>query len=275
MKADRVLIAFVPVLHKGYLELFKKYPHVYILGEDIIAQYTSLTRDLRVVDPTLIKTMIESLGLSKEVRILNASDLSKIEATEIVMPDEDVSRDLAAKYFTNIKVTYESVFLRWDKIITLKELEVPADRVISEKEFDKEMITKALAEAKKSADWWRQIGAVVVKNDKVILSSFNKVLPNDFSIATFGDLRSNFDAGQHIDLVYTIHAEARTVATAAREGYSLEGASIYVTTFPCPPCAKLIREAGIKKLYYKKGYSLIDAEKLLKDAGVEIILVKD
>ena len=271
----KALVVFVPVLHEGYLKLFKKHPvSLYILGPDIVAGYTSLTRDLRLMDPQLVKKAIEALGIVPEVEVLTLEGLKGFSADEIVMPDEDVSRDLAVKYFAGKKVRFESVFLRWDKQITTRESIVPPDRVISQDAFDREMLGVAAKMAERSADWWRQIGTVIVQNGKAIISSYNKILPNDLVFATFGDLRSNFDAGEHIDLVATIHGEARAIAHAAREGVSLKGASIYVTTFPCPPCAKLILESGIKKVYYEKGYSLIDAEKLLRDGGVEIILVK-
>jgi len=55
---------------------------------------------------------------------------------------------------------------------------------------------------------------------------------------------------------------------------ALEDAYLYVTTFPCPVCAKSIAEAGIQKLYYSQGYSLLDAEDVLRAYGVKIVLVK-
>ena len=69
-------------------------------------------------------------------------------------------------------------------------------------------------------------------------------------------------------------AEAQLVAAAAKQGISLEGASMYVTTFPCPPCAKLVAYSGIKKLYYADGYGVLDGERVLKSQGVEIVFVK-
>ena len=63
----------------------------------------------------------------------------------------------------------------------------------------------------------------------------------------FGDPRSNFDAGKNIELSKFIHAEASLIAQAAKQGAKLEGASIYVTTFPCPVCARLVATAGLRK----------------------------
>ena len=69
-------------------------------------------------------------------------------------------------------------------------------------------------------------------------------------------------------------AEAGMIAEAAKKGVSLEGTEMYVTDFPCPVCAKQIAYSGVKKLYYTKGYSVLDGERILKDNGVRIIQVK-
>jgi len=89
-----------------------------------------------------------------------------------------------------------------------------------------------------------------------------------------GDPRSNFDYGEQPEIYLSIHAEADIIAQVANRGISLQGSGIFVTTFPCPNCARLLVRAGIKKLFYTQGYSKLDAEEILKSAGVEIILVK-
>ena len=90
-----------------------------------------------------------------------------------------------------------------------------------------------------------------------------------------GDPRSNFDAGEHPEIYTSIHGEASVVAQAARDGVSLKGAEIYVTTFPCANCARLIAEVGIKKVYYRDGYSMLDAEDIFKAANIEVVLVQE
>ena len=169
---------------------------------------------------------------------------------------------------------FDKLFLRWDKPITLRENIVDPNRIISQKEFDKQMIKLAFEAADKSSDWWRQVGAVATRKGKVLFVRYNKHLPSPHTLYENGDPRNNFDAGEHLDLYTSIHAEAGVIAEAARKGVSLDGAEMYVTTFPCPVCAKSIVEAGIKKVYYSKGYSLVDAEKLFNQYGVEIILVQ-
>ena len=65
-------------------------------------------------------------------------------------------------------------------------------------------------------------------------------------------------------------AGTRHVADAARAGTSTAGAVMYVTDFPCPPCAKLIAGAGVKKLYFRSGYAVLDGREVLEAAGVEL-----
>jgi dCMP deaminase len=67
------------------------------------------------------------------------------------------------------------------------------------------------------------------------------------------------------------HAEARLIAAAAREGVATDGAVMYVTDFPCPPCAKLIAGAGIRRLYFRSGYAVLDGEDVLREASVEVV----
>ena len=75
----------------------------------------------------------------------------------------------------------------------------------------------------------------------------------------------------HLELSLATHAEARLIADAARGGRATQGASMYVTDFPCPPCAKLIAGAGIATLYFRKGYAVLDGEDVLRAAGVDLV----
>lgn len=270
------LICFVPALHAGYIRLFKKYPDtLYLLDSDFVTDFHRLERDLRQIDVEDMKKAIDALGIFKQVRVLHHMDIpnAKFEG-EIVMPDEDITRELKDKYFENLSVKFDSIFLRWEKQISTTETIVPPDRTVSIDQFDNEMIRIATDAAAKSSDWWRQVGAALVKDGKLILAGYNRHMPSDMSMDTYGDPRSSFDAGIRIDLSTAIHGEASVIARAAKEGIKLDGASIYVTTFPCPACAKLICDAGIKKVFYAKGYSMLDAETILKSANIEIVLVK-
>jgi len=271
-----MLIAFVPVIHQGYVDLFKKYPgELGILGSDVIAKYTSIARDLRAMNPGAMKKVIESMRHFDRVRIITAFDLTDLAKSNapIVMPDDEVAQKIIAEYgFQN--VTLESIFLRWGFMPTTRENVVAPHRIISRGAFEKEMMGVAMNEAQKSADWWRQVGTVIVQDGEIIAHGHNHHLPTDYHLSLFGDPRTNFNAGERIDLSTAIHSEASVIASCARRGISLDGASAFVTTFPCPNCARLLAESGVKTVYYSKGYSLLDAEAVLNGFNVNIVLVQ-
>lgn len=279
--SKKIIIAYVPVLHDGYRQFFEKHKDVdlYVLGNDLISEFTHLAKEIRQLDPKFVKKGIESWNIFENVYVLDKKALEEIVAIEeksvIIMPKEDVMLQLWQQYFPKHEVFLDPIFLRWDKHNTVTENVVNPDVKISSEEFDKRMIALADEEAEKSSDWWRRIGSVVIKDGKIILKTHNHHLPSDHTPYANGDPRNNFHKGVHLELGTSIHGEASAIAEAAKKGISLEGAEIYVTTFPCPPCAKLIACSGIKKIYYRVGYKVLDGEDILKQSGVEIIRVAE
>lgn len=273
------VVAYVPVLHSGYQKMFNRYGGtLYLIGPDFVSDsFPRLIRDLRQLPVEDMKNAITGLGVFDAVEILTKENIKTLDAkgNTIILPDEDVSHGIAEEYFTESTVEYENVFLRWDKPITLREQEIAPDRVVSTELAHQTFMKDATEESKKSGDWWRQIGSVVVRDNKVLFRSYNKHLPSEDVVYATGNPRDNFDAGEHPEIYLTVHSEASAITQAARSGVSLEGADIYVTTFPCANCARLLVEAGIKTVYYRDGYSMLDAEDVLKEAGVSIVLVQD
>jgi len=272
------VVAYIPALHKGYIDFFKKYSgDLFILGRDLVLEQPRMDRDIRAMDPEDVATVVKALNIFNSVKVLTKDTLSLLEGKKnIVMPDEDVSRIFVETYLKEKEITYIPVFLRWDKHTALKTNNpTNPDRKISTDDFDKEMMGKAYELTKKSSDWWRNIGALVTKNGEIVLTGYNHPLPNDQIHNILGDPRSNFDYGVSFELSKFLHAEAAIIAEAAKKGISLEGTTLYVTTFPCPVCAKSVATAGIKKVYYQEGYSLLDAEDILKSFNVEIVQVQN
>ncbi len=275
---NKIIVAYVPVIHAGYLEFFGKYPDVEMLvvfGPYILEDFDHLVRkDIRAVDQVDIVRMVDGLRIFRSVHVLDSFFMEHIlqKKPEIVMPDEDESHQVAKKYFSGLSVTFDSVFLRWDKSRSVKEMPVVSE-VTTSREFDQKFAQQAFIESQKSSDWWRQVGAVVVKDGQVVLSGYNQHVPSPQTPYVFGDPRGLFSKGVRIDLTTGEHAEASVIAEAARHGISLLGASLYVTTFPCPPCARLIAHAGIKECYFREGYAVLDGENVLERAGVKIIRV--
>lgn len=273
----KIIIAYVPVIHSGYLSFFSRHrdvDEIAIFGPSIINQFDHLSRkDIRAVAPEDIRHMIESLNVFRRVYVLDMYMISHIinEKPEIVMPDEDESRELASKHFGELAVVYDTSFLRWDKSRSLKEVPVTSE-IITHDALHQKRIGDALMQAKKSSDWWRQVGAVLVQGDTT-LYGYNKHIPSDLSPYVLGDPRGLFNKGVSIELTTAEHAEAYVIAEAARRGISLLGAQLYVTTFPCPMCARLIAHAGISECYFSGGYGVLDGEEILRRAGVTLYRV--
>jgi len=277
--STQAVVAYVPVLHGGYLNFFKKHGgSLYLVGPSFVSEeFPRLIRDLRQMPVEEMVTAVQGLGIFEKVKVLSEENVGALNTNEvcIAMPDEDVSHELAKKHFTECEVAYENVFLRWDRPITLRELEVSPNRVMSTEEFDRETMKEASLEAQKSSDWWRQIGALALVDGKVVLKGHNRYMPTDYNLFAAGNPRDNFDAGEHPEIYTSIHGEASIVAQAARKGVSLKGAHVYVTTFPCANCARFLAEAGVAKVFYRDGYSMLDAEDILQAANIEIVLVQD
>jgi dCMP deaminase len=138
---------------------------------------------------------------------------------------------------------------------------------------DKDLLRAALGEAGRSSDWWRQVGAVAVRDGVVLDVTHNEHRPTEYSPYVNGDPRNDFRRGVHLELSTAIHAEALLVARAARQGRSLHGADLYVSTFPCPGCARLIAEAGFRRCLFAGPYAVLDGEQVLRAAGVVLVWV--
>lgn len=279
---DTTLIAYVPVPHAGYLKFFRAYVGsvLHVLGAEFIGEFPSLIRHLPGVMPEESKSMIESLGIFSAVHVLTPAMLDDVRQSSIVMPDEDVSRAFAAKYLgCNASVTFDGNWrLRWDWGATQMKRRPEGERLISTDAFDREVMSLARDIAQKSPDWWRQIGAVLITQHGIlnpdVVGAFNRHIPNEQSVYCYGDPRSNFDPGQGIEFSSALHAEAGIMAEAARRGICTKDACLWVTTFPCPPCAYLCAFSGIKRLYYRDGYALVAGAEVLQAKGVEIIRVE-
>ncbi len=272
---SQTLIAYIPVIHQGYLLWLSEHPEseVLVLGKTITQQFRPLQKDIRALDPSDIVTSLLALKVVKTARVVELADLAEINqslAEPIIMPNEVVSQAVAQQYLPTHQIQFESVFLRWDGEKAVVPQIVTADQQLDKAGTQQFFLQLARTEAEKSADWWRQVGVAVIKDGEVILTAYNHHLPSEQQAYINGDPRADFHKGDHIELSTAIHAEAAAIAEAARQGLSLAGATIYVTTFPCPNCAKLIAQSGMKEVVFADGYSMLDGEQVLKTAGVTI-----
>lgn len=111
----------------------------------------------------------------------------------------------------------------------------------------------------------RQVGALVVK-DKMIISDGYNGTPSGFDNVC--------EDNEGVTYPYVLHAEANAITKLARSNNNSDGSTLYVTASPCIECAKLIIQAGIKRVVYAEKYRLEDGIDLLRKAGTEVIYME-
>lgn len=127
--------------------------------------------------------------------------------------------------------------------------------------FDERYLRMAQIWAENSYCKRRQVGAIVVK-DKMIISDGYNGTPSGFDNICEDD--------NNVTFPYVLHAEANAITKLARSHNNSEGSTLYVTSSPCIECAKLIIQAGIKRVVYGEKYRLDEGINLLKKAGIEV-----
>lgn len=128
-------------------------------------------------------------------------------------------------------------------------------------ELDKRYLRMAKIWSENSYCKRRQVGALIVKNKMIISDGYNGT-PSGFENVC--------EDKNNVTYPYVLHAEANAITKIARSNNNSEGATLYVTDSPCIECAKLIIQAGIKRVVYSRQYRLDDGIQLLKKAGIEV-----
>ncbi len=118
----------------------------------------------------------------------------------------------------------------------------------------------------------RQVGAVIVKDKRVLATGYNGAPQGMAHCLDTGCLREEMKipSGERHELCRAIHAEQNAIIQAATSGTSIFGATLYCTTFPCVLCAKMLINSGIEAIYYQGGYPDNLSEQMLSEAGVRV-----
>ncbi len=277
------ILVYLPVIHQGYLQLFEKYPNadIFITNTSLIelldSEFDYLRKEIRSITPQQAEISLEALLPSRKISLIGANDLSLLDSKdqEIILPNEDIFIWLAHQYLSNSSVHFDETFLRWNRNNTTKKQNISEQNKISKKVFSKKLLTEVTNKQNLSSDWWRQVTAIIFDESfSILASSNNQHLPSPYTPYIDSDPRNAAHKGESIEISTAIHAEAAVIAEAAKNGTALKNKNIYVSTFPCPVCAKSIAASGISTLYFNEGYAMVDGEKVLTDAGVKIIQVK-
>jgi dCMP deaminase len=132
-------------------------------------------------------------------------------------------------------------------------------------------ITRLVAE--RSTCLRRKVGAIIVKDKRIISTGYNGAPRNLSHCLEVGCLREQMDipSGERHEMCRGAHAEQNAIIQAASSGVSMEGAAMYCTTAPCSTCAKMIINAGIAQLVLGDKYPDRLGEELIREAGVKTV----
>ena len=140
-------------------------------------------------------------------------------------------------------------------------------------EWDDYFLELAHVISKRSTCLRRKVGAIVVKNRHILSTGYNGSPKNIRHCEETGCLREQLKvpSGQRHELCRGLHAEQNAIIQAAVYGVSVDGAVLYCTNQPCSICAKMIINAGIKRIVLSDGYPDRAAEDLFKEAKIETV----
>ncbi len=117
----------------------------------------------------------------------------------------------------------------------------------------------------------RKIGAVIVKNKRIMTTGYNGAPAGVKTCVERGEClrrKLNIPSGTRHELCYAVHAEQNAIIQAAKLGVSIDGATLYCTHQPCVMCAKMIVNSGIVRVVYHEGYPDEFSREILSEGGV-------
>jgi dCMP deaminase len=120
----------------------------------------------------------------------------------------------------------------------------------------------------------RKVGALIVRNNQILCTGYNGPPaghPHPEELGGCERDKLGIPPGQRLELCYCLHAEQNALLQAARHGTSVEGADMYVTVYPCPICARMIANSGIRSVKVFGNYPGDEASRLVFErTGVKV-----
>lgn len=292
----QVLLLYMPVFHRGYLDLMKQYRSpdrtCMLVGKSAldclvqdspedqgksipalraaVAYIAKKDLPIRGLDEWFVKAAVEATGWFNEVRFLARPYTRQ---AHVVAPDEDVTRLATAAYFPNAVADFVSVRLRYDRKGIERIDPIPDGVTITTKDLHRMLMGKAVETAAISHDWWLQVGALIARDGVPLLTAYNQAAVQADWPAVMGDPRSCYSRGESPDDSIVLHAERGLISKAARNGIALERTDAYVTHFPCVTCAEALAQAGVRRVFFRYGFSRLGGADTLRAQGVEIVQV--
>lgn len=142
--------------------------------------------------------------------------------------------------------------------------------------WDEYFIKIAALVAERSTCLRHHVGAIIVKDRRILTTGYNGAPAGLSDCLELGCLRNQLGipSGERHEICRAIHAEQNAIIQAGKHGEDIDGGTMYCTHSPCIVCAKMIVNAGIKRLVTYTDYPDVGGvRELLKDAGVELVKV--
>jgi dCMP deaminase len=141
--------------------------------------------------------------------------------------------------------------------------------------WDEYFMEIAQTAMKRSTCLRRSVGALLVKDKHILATGYNGVPKNLRHCSETGCLRQqmNVPSGKMHELCRGLHAEQNAIIQAALHGVPIDGATLYCTHQPCVVCAKMLINAGVKRIVFANPYPDELSENMLAEAGLELIVL--
>jgi dCMP deaminase len=138
--------------------------------------------------------------------------------------------------------------------------------------WDEYFLQLAVQAATRSTCLRRQVGAVLVRDKRVLATGYNGAPRGITHCLDVGCLREEMQvaSGERHELCRAIHAEQNAVIQAAVHGVAIEGATLYCTHHPCVLCAKILINCGVREIHYLEGYPDELSAAMFTEAGVSL-----
>ena len=143
--------------------------------------------------------------------------------------------------------------------------------------WDTYFMSIAFLVAQRSTCLRRKVGAVLVKDHRILATGYNGAPTGLRHCLEVGCLRDKLKvpSGQRHELCRGLHAEQNVIVQAARYGIPVINSVLYCTNMPCIICTKMLINAGIRSIYYAEGYPDSLSRDMLAEAGIEVIEIQD
>lgn len=141
--------------------------------------------------------------------------------------------------------------------------------------LDEYFMQIAAVVARRSTCLRNQVGAVFVRNKRILSTGYNGAPAGLQHCDEVGCAREGVASGTRHELCRAVHAEQNAIIQAALHGVSIEGATLYCTHQPCILCAKVMINARIKKVVFLESYPDETALQFLEQAGIEVVRMKE